>query len=193
MLHKIQTFFGRLSAAGQKQDYTPQPLRIEGITTEITPEPDDAEIAAQALLESSPSSKERGAKGRKRSKNNSQLSTVNSQSGQQAVKDIAYYQRLAERVKEGRAMEARQATRYVAYCEQELIKVEDGRFTVGNSQLSALEQELYRRKDIVEREGGELLRRWQHCLAECVVRQMQDNNRDTDKETTTDEEVTTTD
>ena len=30
----------------------PEPLRIEGVTTKMTPHPDDAEVAAQALLES---------------------------------------------------------------------------------------------------------------------------------------------
>ena len=36
----------------RKEHREAQPLRIEGCRTHLTPEPDDAELAAQALLES---------------------------------------------------------------------------------------------------------------------------------------------
>ena len=35
-----------------------------------------------------------------------------------------------------------------------------------------LEAELYKRVDTVEREQGDLKRRWQHCLADIIVRRM---------------------
>jgi hypothetical protein len=41
-----------------------------------------------------------------------------------------------------------------------------------HSSLNDIERELYKRQDVVEREGGELLKRWRHCLAEVIVRQM---------------------
>ncbi len=117
----------------------------------MTPGPDDAEMAAQALLESlspSPSPKGRGVK--------KQAEPQPAEKG-----TAAYFHALADRVHEGRTAEVRMAMRYVAYCEQELLR---------NPQLAELERGLYRHLDIVDREGGELKRRWQRCLAEVIVR-----------------------
>ena len=36
------------------------------------------------------------------------------------------------------------------------------------------ERKLYRAMDVAEREGGELHRRWQHCLANVLVRRMEE-------------------
>lgn len=129
----------------------PKPLRIEGAVTTMTPEPDDAEMAALALFESlspDPSPKKKGGK--------KQTEPHPAEKG-----TAEYYHALAERVHEVRAAEVRMAMRYVAYCEQELLH---------NPQLAELERGLYRHLDTVEREGGELKRRWQHCLAEVIVR-----------------------
>ena len=134
------------------------PLRIEGVRTELTPTPDDAELAATALLESL------GRKGRVQKTPNTPK-TRNTPKTQN--KDSAYYRRLADRIREGHATEARLATRFVAYCEQELRNP-----LPPPGRLAALERELYQRLDIVEREGGELKRRWQHCLADITVRLM---------------------
>ena len=53
----------------------------------------------------------------------------------------------------------------------------------GAGSLGLLETELYKRIDVIERVGGELKKRWQHCLADVTVRLMQH----TEKETTTDD------
>ena len=125
--------------------YKPKPLRIEGTTTSITPEPDDAELAAMALLASL-------ASGELRVESGELLAEKGT---------AAYFHALADRVREGRAAEVKMARRYVAYCEQELLR---------NSHLSELERGLYRHLDTINREGGDLKRRWQHCLAEVIVR-----------------------
>ena len=114
--------------------------------------------AAQAVLESLGKNGLDGRNGR------------NGRKGKPATESqgtVAYYRRLADRIREGRATEARLALRYVAYCEEQL---RNPQLPLG--QLVALENELYQRIDIVEREGGELKRRWQHCLAEVTVREI---------------------
>ena len=131
-----------------------RPLRIEGARTVMTPQPDDAELAAQALLESMSEPK----KGRH--------SNNNGQSPKQGTPE--YYRQLSERIRTSRAAEARLTMRYLAYCEEQLALPKE--LYVG--QIGEMEQELYKRQDVAEREGGELLRRWQHCLAEVIVRQM---------------------
>ena len=128
----------------------------------LTPEPDNAELAAQALLESMCDG--RGKKedaGRKRQPSDTH--------------DTAYYHQLADRIQAAHAAEIRAALRYVAYCEQELQKMEEGMGKMEDdrqaSVIEHLERDLYRHLGTVEREGGELKKRWQNCMAECVVRQ----------------------
>ena len=137
----------------------------------LTPEPDDAELAAQALLES-------GLK-----KKNSQLSTLNSQLKKGSP---AYYQALSEKIKAAHAAEARAAMRYVAFVESELStkpnephepQEPNGQWSMVNGQFSTLESGLFRHQDTVEREGGALLRRWQHCLADITVRSLMVNGQ----------------
>lgn len=128
----------------RKAIHEPKPLRIDGTTTSMTAEPDDAELAAMALLASLAGSR---------------LAAAEPQPAEKGT--AAYFHSLAERVREGRAAEVKMAMRYVAYCEQELTN---------HSQLTELERGLYRHLDIVDREGGELKRRWQRCLAEVIVR-----------------------
>jgi len=48
------------------------------------------------------------------------------------------------------------------------------------------ERKLYRALDIAEREGGELHSRWQHCLANVIVRRMEEERQQPDTNTTTD-------
>lgn len=128
----------------RKAIHEPKPLRIDGTTTSMTAEPDDAELAAMALLASLAGSR---------------LAAAEPQPAEKGT--AAYFHSLAERVREGRAAEMKMAMRYVAYCEQELTN---------HSQLTELERGLYRHLDIIDREGGELKRRWQRCLAEVIVR-----------------------
>lgn len=137
------------------------PLAIEGAPTHLTPEPDEAELAAQALLELMASGKHK-AQGKKASR-----APVGSPDGE---KDDAYYHQLAERIREAHAKAARQATRFIYNCELELQKPRLPLYGDGSVQM--LETELYKRIDIIDREGGELKRRWQHCLAEVTVRLM---------------------
>lgn len=156
----------------------PQPLCIEGCTTHLTPEPDDAELAAQALLESlADNSKVKGLRftvknfrKRKHTRHGNHEPLTMNQEPQR--NDAAYYHQLADRICKTHAQEARRAKRYVAYCEQELNnhrdKVTDSSEN-HESVLVILEQGLYKHLDTVKREGGELKRRWQHCLAEVIV------------------------
>ena len=182
ILHYISTCF-----AGEKGEAVP--LRIEGVKpAPITPAPDDAELAAAALLESLAEKKvsqksQKSQKGLKRKKNPSALShqpsalnqplALSPQTSSSPQPSKEYYEQLAERVKEGREMEARMTMRFVAYCEEMLWNPRQ--LSTVNSQLSTLERDLLQRMDIVEREGGELKKRWQRCLAEVTMRQMPDN------------------
>lgn len=141
------------------------PLRIEGIPeAPFTAEPDDAELAAQALLELmvAPSNSPKGE-----GKDTATSAPVGSPDGE---KGAAYYRALASRIREAHAKAALQATRFIYNCELELQKPRLPLYGPGSVQL--LETELYKRLDVVEREGGELKRRWQHCLAEVTVRLM---------------------
>ena len=146
----IRRIFNRKVFRGHGQR-EPKPLRIEGVKTPMTPQPDDAELAAQALLESL-AQKPRKAKDRP-------------EPGQGTPE---YYRQLSEKIRQTRAAEARLTMRYLAYCEEQLALPNE--LYVG--QVGEMERELYKRQDVAEREGGELLRRWQHCLAEVIVRQM---------------------
>lgn len=167
-------------------------LRIDGVKTVMTPAPDDAELAAQALLESlagDSGSKIQGSrfkvkdqkKGRKQ-KDNRESSTMNHEP---EAKDAAYYKQLSEKIRKAHELERRAAMRYVAYMEQQLKLVQGSGFRVQDSSnhdplnvnhapdsIATLEHGLYKHQDTVEREGGELLRRWQKCLAECILKQM---------------------
>lgn len=126
------------------------PLRVSGARTVMTPEPDEAELAARALLESlSPAPKNKGGgKGKEPEKGSEE-----------------HYRMVAERVREGRDEERRAALRYVAYCEEQL----KGR----SPQLADLEEDLYKHQAAVEREGGELKTRWLRCLGDTVFRREQ--------------------
>lgn len=139
-------------------DKEPVPLRIEGIPeAPFTPEPDDAELAAQALLEMMAHVSHKSHK------------THKSHEAHE-THDAAYYRQLASRIREAHAKSALQATRFIYNCELELQKPRLPLYGDGSVQM--LETELYKRIDVVDREGGELKRRWQHCLAEVTVRLM---------------------
>lgn len=128
-------------------------MRIDGVSTKMTPKPDDAELAAQALLEhlSEP-------KGRKKEPKAKQPKEGTPE----------YYQQLSGKIKEAHAAEARSALRYLSYTEEELKE------NPTMDQLIEIEQGLYLLQDCAEREGGELKKRWQHCLAEVIVLQTKD-------------------
>jgi hypothetical protein len=79
-----------------------------------------------------------------------------------------YYKDLSEKIRIAHEQERRAAMRYVAYCEEELKHQPSD-----ISHLTSLEQGLYQHQNAVEREGGELLKRWQKCLAELTVMEME--------------------
>ena len=164
------------------------PLRIHGIPpAHMTPEPDDAEIAAQALLEMmserpapGPSLLGRGINAIKRRKKPAEEVTTPLHQQGGAGGGSAYYHALAARIHSAHEAERRAAMRYVAYCEQELKKMDDGRRKTeeDNYPLSILNSQLMKHLNTIEREGGELKRRWQHCLATVTVHLMQPTGSD---------------
>ena len=160
----------------KKQKDQPRQLRVDGIKTELTPAPDDAELAAQALLEAHTNGK--GNHKDKSSKVRSTFGRSQREKGQNPQQGTPeYYKQLSEKIKKTRAAEARRTKRFLTYAEQQL---DSPLFT---DEVGDIERELYKLQDVAEREGGELKRRWQHCLAECIVRQMsgkEDDQEDTD-------------
>ena len=145
------------------------PLRIEGVKpAPLTPEPDDAELAAQALLESMVSSD----KFQDSSSSTSEAAkpSVKIQDSKPETRDAAYYRRLAERIRLARDQATLRTMRFVTWCEHELEKRDLP--IEGKGSLALMEAELYKRIDTIERVGGELKHRWQHCLAEVIVRRM---------------------
>lgn len=126
----------------------PKSLRIDGVSTKMTPQPDDAELAAQALLEHMSESK--GKKPKK--------------AAQPKEGSPEFYQQLSGKIKAAHEQEARDAQRYLAYTEEKLKQ------NPSMDQLIEIERGLYQYQDAAEREGGELKARWQHCLADVLVK-----------------------
>lgn len=178
-----------------------RPLRIDGCRPTLTPQPDDAELAAQALLETrADNSKGRNNdKGRRR--DNDITKYRNNDKEESAPRDAAYYRELSERIKAAHEQNRRSAMRYVSYCEQELsgsrnvgvtkraaVEISKSRnndVSTGEKaapDFAGLEHGLFKWQDTVDREGGELLKRWQHCLAECIVRQMSATSTPTERD-----------
>jgi hypothetical protein len=144
----------------------PQPLRIEGIDeAPHTPEPDEAELAAQAVLEMM-------CDVRCKREDVSHPSSISHQPSD--IHDAAYYEQLAQKIRHARESARQRTVRFLDYCERTLqlpVLPE-----TGPNSLALIEAELYKRIDIIEREGGELKRRWQHCLADVTVRLMKMND-----------------
>lgn len=90
--------------------------------------------------------------------------------------NAAYYKQLAFRIRQAHEEARLRTVRFMAFVEQELKK-SDLPMT-GEGSLGMLEAELYKQTDTVEREGGELKNRWQHCLATVTVRMMQMSHAD---------------
>ncbi|MBQ9645339.1 MAG: hypothetical protein IJV24_03140 [Prevotella sp.] len=187
----IKKFFQR-KQQGQGEA---QPLAIEGIApAPMTPEPDDAELAAQALLEVLLAQKTQRQKkwhrhGRKSAAGTAAEAAAPSPSGQDSAgtspRDAAYYHRLREKIYAAHDAARLRTLRFVAFCEQELKNTHLPAYGPGS--LALLETELYKRIDTIEREGGDLKRRWQHCLANVTVRMMQAaNHGEADSSPTTD-------
>ena len=156
-----------------KKKPDPQSLRIDGVgDAPLTAEPDDAELAAQALLEMMAGNqiKDKGKPEPEQGSN-------------------GYYHKLAERIRAAHESSKLRTTRFIAFCEQELKNPHLP--LTGAGSLGLLEAELFKRIDVIERYGGDLKKRWQHCLATVTVRQMQatqeisDDSKDNNAKETT--------
>jgi len=166
-------FHRKRSVPVDSADRKPQPLRIEGIgPAPLTPEPDEAELAAQALLEHMIE-----AQGLN-DKSNKKLQTSNLKP--QTIRDTKYYRDLAARIRSAHEVATQRTLRFVAFVEQELQK--PSLPLSGPGSLGLLEAELYKRLDVIERRGGELKKRWQHCLATVIVRRMQAESNEDDNQ-----------
>lgn len=134
----------------RRRQHRPEPLRVKGVKVTMTPMPEDAELAAQALLETLcghlEGSHDRG------------------KGGEPEKGTTAYYRLLADRIEQTRQAEKLQAKRYLVYAEQQLQDHD-------MEHLSETERGLYGLQAAVDREGGELKKRWQHCIAECILLQ----------------------
>ena len=170
-------FFKKIFRRKREAQTKPQPLRIEGCKTTLTPKPDEAELAAEALLEMMCDGRWKMEDGR----GDGRKEIAHGTSSNSTCRDVQYYRELSEKIHTARAAERRLTMRYLAYCEEQLALPQP--LYVG--QIGEMEQELYKRQDVAEREGGELLRRWQHCLAECIVRQMSEAYKNNNEEATT--------
>jgi hypothetical protein len=180
----IKKFFRRRRAdeTAEQPSATPQPLRIEGVKpAPLTPEPDDAELAAAALLEllvSSGKSQVSSKHARKRPEAKGATAEPETLNLKPETHDAAYYRRLAERIRLARDQATLRTMRFVTWCEQELenrdLPIE------GKGSLAQMEAELYKRIDTIERVGGELKHRWQHCLATVIVRRMEEEREATE-------------
>jgi hypothetical protein len=197
-------FFKKLLRRRKAFKQQPKQLRIDGIRTPLTPRPDEAEIAAQALLETMAAkraARRNVEKGRPRNNDtgrprNNEISESRNVDKTAAPHDAAYYRELGARVRESRQQEALMLMRYLAYAESQLaarpprrnndmsesrnndtgrprnLEMSGSRNVDKTVAPATIERELYGFQDCAEREGGELLRRWQHALAESIVRQM---------------------
>lgn len=130
-------------------------LRIDGVKAPVmTPKPDDAELAAQAVLEHM---SEKGHKPEKKAKE------------KQAKEGTPeFYQQMSGKIKEAHAQETRDAMRYLSYTEQELKE------NPSMDQLIEIERGLYQYQDCIEREQVDLKKRWNNCMAQVMVLLLKD-------------------
>ena len=144
----------------------------------MTAEPDEEEIAAQAVLEIILDKKEASSK-KSRKRGSGEVTKDRQSQSNETEHDADYYRHLAERIREAYAAARQRALRFTCYCEQQLANPSLPLY--GKGSLSLLEAELYKRLDVVEREGGDLKKRWQHCLAEVTIRLMNASTKTNDK------------
>ncbi len=152
----------------RKKSSPPMPLRIQGIeTAPMTPEPDNAEKSARAILEIMLAKNVKKKWGRLNPEGRIE-GDVKKKCGD--TNSAAYYRYLSEHIREAYRVARQRALRFLCFCEQQL---EDSKLpTYGHGSVALLEAELYKRLDIVEREGGDMKKRWQNCLAEVTLRLM---------------------
>lgn len=176
LIDAIKKYFRRKAATTTPQQdgqvVEPVPLRIEGVKpAPLAPEPDDAELAAQALLESMCDVRSKMEDERCKMEDvNHQPSAINHQPSALSHHTSEYYHALADRIRTARTAEARLTMRLLASVEEQLSEPT----ALYKGQWGDTERKLYSAMDVAKREGGELHRRWQHCLANVLVRQMEE-------------------
>ena len=167
----------------QKEPEIPRPLKIDGVgEAPITMEPDNAELAAQALLEVMLDKQKRR---RKKSdvSDKSETSEKSDKSGSTKpnfLQTSEYYHQLSGRIRQAYASSRQRTLRFLCYCEQQLRNPGIPLFGAGS--LNLMQAELLKRIDLVDRVGGEIKARWQHCLAEVTLRQMEASARSDDED-----------
>jgi hypothetical protein len=171
----------------RKEKPDPQPLRIQGIAeAPLTAEPDDAELAAQALLEMMSESLTPGPSIPANAPTRSLSKGEGSNKTEPREGMAEHYHRLAERIRQAQEAARLRTMRFVAFCEEELKKADLP--LEGPGSLGLLNVELMKRIDTIERVGGELKTRWQHCVAQVLVRLMKHLPQDADTDSDTDQE-----
>ena len=149
----------------------------------MTMEPDKAELAAQALLEVMLDKQ----KQRRKKANVYEDSDNAGKSGESVepgkpntLQTSEYYHQLSDRIRQAYASSRQRTLRFLCYCEQQLRNHDIPLF--GSDSLNLLQTELLKRIDVVDRVGGEIKARWQHCLAEVTLRQMEASARSDEAE-----------
>lgn len=165
----------------QKEPEIPQPLKIDGVgEAPMTMEADNAELAAQALLEVMLDKQKR----RRKKSDVSDKSETSEKSGESGkpntLQTSEYYHQLSDRIRKAYASSRHRTLRFLCYCEQQLRNQDIPLY--GADSLNIMQAELYKRIDVVDREGGDIKARWQHCLAEVTLRQMEASARSDEAE-----------
>lgn len=146
----------------------------------MTMEADNAELAAQALLEVMLDKQKR----RRKKADVSDKSETSEKSGESGkpntLQTSEYYHQLSDRIRQAYASSRQRTLRFLCYCEQQLRNKDIPLY--GADSLNLMQAELYKRIDVVDREGGDIKARWQHCLAEVTLRQMEASARSDDEE-----------
>ena len=149
----------------------------------MTMEPDKVELAAQALLEVMIDKQKR----RRKKADVSEVSDKAGKSGESVesgkpntLQTVTYYHELADRIRQAYASSRQRTLRFLCYCEQQLRNHDIPLF--GADSLNLMQAELLKRIDVVDREGGEIKARWQHCLAEVTLRQIEASARSDDED-----------
>ena len=146
----------------------------------MTMEADNAELAAQALLEVMLDKQKRR---RKKSdvSDKSETSGKSVESGKpNTLQTSEYYHQLSDRIRKAYASSRQRTLRFLCYCEQQLRNQDIPLY--GADSLNIMQAELYKRIDVIDREGGDIKARWQHCLAEVTLRQMEASARSDEAE-----------
>lgn len=149
----------------------------------MTMEPDKVELAAQALLEVMIDKQKRRRKKADvyEATGNAGKSGESGESGKPSfLQTSEYYHQLSDRIRQAYGSSRQRTLRFLCYCEQQLRNQNIPLFGAGS--LNLMQAELLKRIDVVDRVGGEIKARWQHCLAEVTLRQIEASARSDDED-----------